>query len=107
MLVLLILLVPAYALCQEPLLITPDDAAPLLDPSMLPALLPPSVERVLSYVTLLGAALVTLANLGNGILTRLRGAGRVPPVWLELVVGLLLDAGTDLAALKDRIAGRK
>ena len=101
MLLLAILLIPSVAFGQD------VDPSPLLDPSALPALLPGWLERLLSYAFVIGTMLVTLANLGNGILTRLKAAGRVPPVWIELVVGLLLDAGTDLVALRDRIAGRK
>lgn len=103
MIVLALLLIPAAALAQEPLLVAPDGGVPLLE--QLPPLLPGWVERLLSYATLLGAGLVALANVLGHLLERLRAAGRPPPAWLELVVGLLLDVGTDLGALRSRLVG--
>lgn len=103
MIVLLLLLIPAAALAQEPLLLAPEDGAPLLE--QLPALLPPSLERLLSYAAVGGAALVALANLLGSVLRRYRELGGEPPRWLELVVGVLLDIGTDLSALRERLLG--
>lgn len=100
-------LLPSLVGAQEPLLVTPDDAAPILDPTDLPALFPVWFERLSSYAFALGSLLITLANLGNAFLTRLRAAGRVPPLWIDLTVGLLLDAGTDLVALRERLAGKR
>lgn len=97
MIVLLVLLLPLAALAQE--------AAPLLDPSALPALLPAWLERLLSYATLGGAGLVALANLAGSALNRWRAAGRTVHPAVELVVGLALDLGTDLGALRARLLG--
>lgn len=97
-------LLPSLAGAQEPLIITPD-AAPLLDPSALPALLPAWLERLLSYATLGGAGLVAAANLAGSALNRWRAAGRTVHPALELVVGLALDVGTDLGAMRSRLAG--
>lgn len=101
MLVLLLLLVPLAALAQSA---TDAPAPSLLD--SLPALLPPALERLLSYATLLGAGLVALANLAGHALARWRAAGRSVHPALELVVGLLLDLGTDLGALRSRLVGQ-
>ena len=98
MLVLLLLLVPLAALADT-------DAAPLLDPSALPALLPGWLERLLSYATLGGAGLVALANLAGSALNRWRAAGRSVHPAVELVVGLALDLGTDLGAMRSRLMG--
>lgn len=98
MIVLLLLLVPLAALADT-------DAAPLLDPSALPALLPGWLERLLSYATLGGVGLVAVANLLGSALARWRAAGRTVPAWLELVVGLMLDVGTDLGAMRSRLLG--
>ena len=98
MLVLLLLLVPLAALADT-------DAAPLLDPSALPALLPAWLERLLSYATLGGAGLVALANLAGSALNRWRAAGRSVHPAVELVVGLALDLGTDLGAMRSRLMG--
>ena len=92
-----VVLVPAIALG--------DDAAPLLDPSALPALLPGWLERLLSYATLGGAGLVALANLAGSALNRWRAAGRSVHPAVELVVGLALDLGTDLGAMRTRLTG--
>ena len=97
-------LLPSLAGAQEPLIITPD-AAPLLDPSALPALLPGWLERLLSYATLGGVGLVAVANLLGSALARWRAAGRTVPAWLDLVVGLMLDVGTDLGAMRARLLG--
>jgi len=97
-LVLLLLLVPLAALADT-------DAAPLLDPSALPALLPGWLERLLSYATLGGAGLVALANLAGSALNRWRAAGRTVHPAVELVVGLALDLGTDLGAMRSRLMG--
>jgi len=103
MIVLALLLIPAAALAQEPMLVAPDGGVPLLE--QLPPLLPGWVERLLSYATVVGAALVALANLAGHALARWRAAGRSVHPALELVVGLLLDVGTDLGALRSRLVG--
>ena len=95
--------IPAVAFGQEPLLMTPDGGVPLLE--QLPPLLPGWVERLLSYAAVLGAALVAFANAMGHVLTRVRGAGGVVPAWLDVTVGVMLDLGTDLGALRARILG--
>lgn len=104
MLVLLVLLLPAAALAQEPLLVAPE-GAPLLDPSALPALLPAWLERLLSYAAVAGTGLVALANLLGSVLRRVREAGGTVPRWLDVAVGVLLDIGTDVGALRERLLG--
>lgn len=98
MIVLLLLLIPAAALADT-------DAAPLLDPSALPALLPAWLERLLSYAAVVGTALVALANLLGSVLRRVREAGGSVPRWLDVAVGVLLDVGTDVSALRERLLG--
>jgi hypothetical protein len=97
-------LLPSLAGAQEPLIITPD-AAPLLDPSALPALLPAWLERLLSYAAVAGTALVALANMLGSVLRRVREAGGDVPRWLDVAVGVLLDVGTDVGALRERLLG--
>lgn len=101
MIILLLLFVPVAVAAQEPMLVVPEDGPSLIE--QLPALLPPALERLLSYATLLGVALVALANMMGNALNRWRAAGRTVPAWLDLVVGLMLDAGTDLGALRSRL----
>lgn len=103
LLALLVVLIPAVAWGQEPLLIPPDGGVPLVE--QLPPLLPGWVERLLSYAAILGAALVALANVLGHVLNRVRLAGGNVPKWLDVTVGVLLDLGTDLGALRSRIIG--
>lgn len=100
MIVLALLLIPAAALAQDA-----GVEAPLLDPSALPALLPAWLERLLSYAAVVGTALVALANLLGSVLRRVREAGGSVPRWLDVAVGVLLDVGTDVSALRERLLG--